>query len=205
MTSSAVHDVDGNLITCDMLYYGYTLGCFPMSASRGEPFAWYKSNERAIVTWDQVRCPRSLKKVMAHKPYRIEFDHDFSAVMNACAERDETWIGHGIQQLFEELFQRGFAHCVGAYDSHDSLVGGCYGLALGDIFCGESMFHRAPDASKICVWKLMQCLQAAGFYGLDCQQQSDHMARFGAYEIDDREYQELLDRHVRGKPPRTLY
>ena len=141
---------------------------------------------------------------MARRPYRVAFDTDFSEVMNACAERDETWIGHGIQHLFEQLFQRGLAHCVAAYDDDDQLVGGCYGLALGHIFCGESMFHRAPDASKICVWELMQALQQCGFQALDCQQQSDHMARFGAHEISDAEYQDLLDRHVRGHAPLSL-
>ena len=114
MNLSPVRDVDGNVVNAEILYYGYTLGCFPMADSREGAFAWYRPNKRAIVTWDSVRCPRSLKKVMARQPYRIEFDGAFAAVMNACAERDETWIGHGIQQLFERLFQRGIAHCVAA-------------------------------------------------------------------------------------------
>ena len=163
MSLSSVKDADGNVVDVNMLYYGYTLGCFPMADSREGAFSWYRPSERAIITWDALRCPRSLRKVMAKRPYDIRFDHDFSAVMNACAERDETWIGQGIQHLFEQLFQLGLAHCVSAYDENGELVGGCYGLALGEIFCGESMFHRAPDASKICVWELIQVLQHNGF------------------------------------------
>lgn len=193
MNSSPIRDRDGYPVDAHLVLRAYAAGCFPMADSRDGRLAWYRPETRAIITWDRLRCPRSLRKVMAHQPFRLAFNQDFGAVVSACADRRETWIGWDIQHLFENLHEQGHAHCVAAYDAAGALVGGCYGLALGRLFCGESMFHRASDASKIAVWYLIQGLQDAGFQALDCQQQSDHMQRFGAYEITAEDYQILLD------------
>lgn len=187
-----ITDRDGYNIDPHTVLAAYANGCFPMADHRQGRLAWYRPLERAIITWDRLKCPRSLRKVMAHKPYRIAIDEDFSAVVSACAEREDTWISHDIQALYEQLYALGHAHSVAAYDQQGRLQGGCYGLALGGIFCGESMFHRATDASKICVWELLQHLQKRGFLALDCQQQTDHMRRFGAYEVDHQAYDALL-------------
>ncbi|TVR08720.1 MAG: leucyl/phenylalanyl-tRNA--protein transferase [Planctomycetota bacterium] len=185
-------DRSGHVIDPATVLAAYAHGCFPMAEHRHGRLAWYRPEERAIITWDRLKCPRSLRKVMAKKPFKIVFDHDFSAVVSACAQRPDTWISEDIQTLYEQLYALGDAHCVAAYDHHGSLVGGCYGLSVGAIFCGESMFHRAPDAAKACVWELLQHLRARGFLALDCQQQSEHMRRFGAYEIDHDTYAALL-------------
>lgn len=190
-----VYDAEGYPVDADLVLRAYAQGCFPMSESRDGRLSWYRPTNRAIITWDRLRIPRSLRKTLAKNPFQLALNRDFSAIVSACAERSETWIGRDIQLLFEELHRRGHAHCVAAYDGDGRLVGGCYGLALGRIFCGESMFHLVNDASKACIWHLTQQLQRGGFVLLDCQQQSPHMSRFGAYEIPDQEFQCLLDRY----------
>lgn len=187
-----IRDRDGNPVDAAMVMRAYQVGCFPMCDDRAGRLAWYRPPTRAIITWDHLRCPRSLRKVMARRPYSIAFDQDFAAVIKACAQRSETWIGRDIEALFIELFTLGVAHSVAAFDQQGDLVGGCYGLALGGLFCGESMFHRRADASKICVWELLQHLRTRGFHALDCQQQSEHMRRFGAREISAAAYTQLL-------------
>jgi len=132
--------------------------------------------------------------VMKHQPYRISTDSAFAQVIAACAERTTTWISHDIEKLYIELHRRGHAHSLEAWNEQDQLVGGLYGLAIGGCFCGESMFHRADDAAKICVVTLVEKLRARGFRLLDCQQQTPHMERFGAYEVSDGEYSALLQK-----------
>jgi leucyl/phenylalanyl-tRNA--protein transferase len=134
------------------------------------------------------------------RPYSITIDRAFAKVISACADRESTWISADIEGLYTMLHEQGHAHSVEAWDAGGDLVGGCYGLAIGGIFCGESMFHQAPDASKLCVMALVARLQANGFAVLDCQQQTPHMERFGAYEIDEKTYQRLLEEHHAPRP-----
>lgn len=189
-----VKDADGNPVTPDVILNAYWQRCFPMADTRRGRFRWYRPATRAVITWDAWKVPESLDKVIRNKrPYRITFDGDFPAVIAQCAERDSTWISLGIEKLYVALHRLGVAHSVEAWDAEGNLVGGLYGIALGACFCGESMFHRAPDASKICVVHLVRHLQERGFRLLDCQQQTPHMERFGAREIPDGEYAALLD------------
>lgn len=183
-----VRDIDGVVITPELLLQAYANRCFPMADHRDGPIGWYRPARRAIITWDRFTVPRSLAKTARRKPYRITCDQAFERVIAACADRRTTWISHGIEQLYVELHRLGIAHSVEAWDGSGVLVGGCYGLALGGCFSGESMFHRADDAAKLCVLFLVRRLQAQGFALLDCQQQTPHMERFGAYEVTDRAY-----------------
>jgi leucyl/phenylalanyl-tRNA--protein transferase len=188
-----VRDADGNEVTPQVIINAYWQRCFPMADTRRGRFRWYRPATRAVITWDAWKVPDSLDKVIRNRrPYRITFDADFPAVIAACAERDETWISLGIEKLYIALHDLGLAHSVEAWDANNRLVGGLYGVVLGACFCGESMFHRAPDASKICAVHLVRRLQASGFKLLDCQQQNPHMGRFGAREISDEVYAELL-------------
>jgi len=189
-----VRDADGNAVTPEVIINAYWQRCFPMAEPRRGGFRWYRPATRAVITWDAWKIPDSLNKVIRNRqPYRITFDVDFPAVISACAQRDETWISLDIEKLYVALHALGLAHSVEAWDAENKLVGGLYGVVLGAAFCGESMFHRAPDASKICAVHLVQRLQTSGFRLLDCQQQTPHMGRFGAREIPDADYEHLLD------------
>lgn len=187
-----VRDVDGHPITPDTVLTAYRQRCFPMAESRGGPIAWYRPQLRAVITWDRFAVPRSLAKVLRKEPYRITVDRCFPQIIAACSERDSTWISHDVEALYVELHRQGHAHSVEAWSPAGDLVGGLYGLAIGGCFCGESMFHRAPDASKACVVHLVARLRERGFAMLDCQQQTPHMERFGAYEVQDRVYARML-------------
>lgn len=187
-----VRDIDGHPITPETVLTAYQQRCFPMAESRGGPIAWYRPQMRAVITWDRFTVPRSLAKVLRKEPYRITVDRCFPQVIAACAERDSTWISHDVEALYVALHRQGHAHSVEAWDADGALVGGLYGLAIGGCFCGESMFHRAADASKACVVHLASRLQERGFAMIDCQQQTPHMERFGAYEIADRTYARML-------------
>ena len=195
-----VIDADGSVVTPELVLEAYRLRCFPMAEERGGPLRWYRPTRRAIITWDRFKIPDSLGKRLRNRPYTITVDRDFPAVIAACAERASTWISHDIEALYTELHRRGHAHSLEAWDAGGALVGGLYGLAIGGCFCGESMFHRADDAAKMCVVRLVEILRARGFALLDCQQQTPHMQRFGAYEIDDRAYAALLDAAQEERP-----
>jgi leucyl/phenylalanyl-tRNA--protein transferase len=187
-----VHDVDGNPVSPATVLEAYAQRCFPMADHRHGPFAWFRPSERAVITWESWKVPRSLAKTWRRHPYRLTCDTAFDAVIEACADRSETWINHDIDTLYRALHRLGIAHSIEAWDHRDRLVGGCYGLALGGCFCGESMFHRAADAAKLAVVQLVRHLRAGGFQLLDCQQQTPHMARFEAQEISDARYADLL-------------
>ena len=195
-----VLDGDGNPITPEVVLEAYRARCFPMADDRDGRFYWYRPQQRAVITWDRYRIPRSLRKVMRKRPYAISFDRAFERVIAECAARDETWISRDIEALYQALHHRGLVHSVEAWDAQGRLVGGLYGLCLGGVFCGESMFTRADDAAKLCVVELCDRLQANGFGCLDCQQQTPHMARFGAVEIDDSAYASLLLLHAVPRP-----
>ncbi|MEK7413772.1 MAG: leucyl/phenylalanyl-tRNA--protein transferase [Planctomycetota bacterium] len=192
MAETDIRDVDGQPITPETVLIAYAQRCFPMADDRHGRIAWYRPQRRAIITWDRYKIPDSLAKFLRRIPYRITVDTAFSAVITACAARTSTWISLDVERLYTELHQRGIAHSVEAWNPAGELVGGLYGLQLGACFAGESMFHRANDASKACVVALVNHLRQRGFRMLDCQQQSEHMRRFGAYEISDRVYAKML-------------
>lgn len=187
-----VIDADGALVTPDLVLEAYRQRCFPMADGRDGRLRWYRPLRRAVITWDRWTIPRSLAKRVRQQPYTITVDRAFDRVVAACSARATTWISPDIELLYGALHRRGQAHSFEAWDAAGELVGGLYGLRLGCCFCGESMFHRADDAAKLCVVALVERLQARGFQLLDCQQQTPHMARFGAYEIDDAAYAQLL-------------
>jgi leucyl/phenylalanyl-tRNA---protein transferase len=196
-----VMDAEGHPITPQVILNAYWQRCFPMAETRRGRFNWYRPETRAVITWDAWKVPESLQKVIRNqRPYHITIDSAFARVIALCAERDSTWISLGIEKLYVALHQLGVAHSVEAWNPAGELVGGLYGIALGGCFCGESMFHRAPDASKICVVTLVAHLRARGFRLLDCQQQTPHMQRFGAREIPDSAYAQLLAECAEPRP-----
>lgn len=186
-----VRDADGHPVSPELVLTAYRQGCFPMAEERDGRFSWFRPRHRAIITWDRWKVPRSLAKTARRQPFTLTIDRDCPTVIATCARRDETWICHDIEALYVALHRQGHVHSVEAWDG-ERLVGGLYGLALGGCFCGESMFHDADDAAKLCVMHLVAHLQARGFTLLDCQQQTPHMERFGAHEVTAEDYTRLL-------------
>ncbi len=173
-------------LSTELLEACYRAGAFPMADGYGR-VEFYRSDPRAVLELNSLHVSKSLARVIRQGKYEIHFDRDFEAVIRACADREETWINAEIQRSFVQLHKEGKAHSVEAYKDHQ-LVGGLYGVALGGAFMGESMFSRMPDASKVCLFHLVERLRERGYALLDCQIQNDHLARLGAVEISDKEY-----------------
>lgn len=183
----------------------YTLGIFPWY-SEGQPILWHSPDPRFVVFADQFRVPRSLRKVIKRAPYELSLDRAFADVITACADayrpdQSGTWITGEMGQAYTELHRLGFAHSVEAWRDGE-LVGGLYGVCVGHMFFGESMFARADDASKIAFVALFRQLERWGFDVLDSQVYTDHLARFGARDIPRDSYLDLLRERVRDPRPR---
>ncbi|HSL00027.1 MAG TPA: leucyl/phenylalanyl-tRNA--protein transferase [Rubrobacteraceae bacterium] len=182
-------------LTPEILEACYRAGAFPMADAYGR-LEFYRSDPRSVLELDALRVSRSLARVIRKGTYEVRVDHDFEAVIRACADRDETWINTEIIDAFVRFHEAGKAHSVEAYRDGE-LAGGLYGVSLGAAFMGESMFSRASDASKVCLVRLVERLRARGFTLLDCQIQNDHLARLGAVEIPEPEYLRRLDHALR--------
>lgn len=156
---------------------------------------WYDPDPRAIIPLDSFHVPRSLLRTIQRGGFEVRFDTVFPAVMQACAEpgpgREKTWISSEIFQAYSELHQLDFAHSVETWIDNQ-LVGGLYGVSLGGLFAGESMFSRVTDASKIALVYLVERLRQRGFALLDTQFMTEHLRRFGTIEIPRAEYKTRL-------------
>lgn len=184
-------------ITPGVLLRAYAAGLFPMAEDAGdEQLFWFDPRQRGVFPLDGLIVSKSLAKSIRAEKLDIRVDSAFEAVLAGCAEsqpgREKTWINETIAALFRELFDMGFAHSVEAWRG-DELVGGLYGLALGGAFFGESMFHRAPNASKICLTYLVARLRRGGYSLLDAQFITPHLESLGAKEISRDEYRHKLE------------
>ena len=185
-------------LTPEILLRAYSIGLFPMAESADDPeIVWVSPELRGILPLDQrFHVSGSLAKFIRKQPFDIRFDHDFPAVMRACAEetpeRPSTWINETIFRLYCALHRMGHAHSVEAYED-GALVGGLYGVSLGSAFFGESMFSRRTNASKVCLVALVERLRARGFTLLDTQFTTDHLKTFGAVDIPKKNYMVLLE------------
>ncbi len=183
-------------ITPDLLLRAYACGIFPMAESPDDPeLHWYEPTRRGIIPLDGFHMSRSLAKRVRANVFEVVADRDFAAVIAGCAApapgRENTWINGTIRDLYGALFRMGRCHTVEAYRDGE-LVGGLYGVSLGRAFFGESMFHRATDASKVALVHLVARLRRGGYRLLDAQFVTKHLATFGAIEIDRALYQTLL-------------
>lgn len=173
----------GGDLSPERLVHAYSRGCFPWY-SDGSPILWHCPDPRFVLEPAHLHVPRSLEKTLRKGTFSFAFDEAFADVIGACARARRpgqrgTWITADMEAAYIELHRLGFAHSVEAYaDGH--LVGGLYGVALGRIFFGESMFAKAPDASKAAFVTLVRRLSAAGYGLIDCQQETQHLERFGA-------------------------
>lgn len=189
-------------ITPDILLRAYAAGIFPMAESADDPgLFWLEPKRRGVLPLDGVHIPRRLARTVRADPFIIKADQDFDAVITGCAEaadgRNSTWINGRIRELYGQLFDLGHCHTIEAYDDEGRLVGGLYGVRLGAAFFGESMFHRARDASKVALVHLVARLRAGGFRLLDTQFVTPHLAQFGTVEISRAAYLGRLNAAVR--------
>src|SRR5215469_6545943 len=168
----------------------YAQGIFPMADHTGR-IRWYAPDPRAILEHHNLHISRSLRATLRKGVYEVHMDTDFETVMRCCAEREETWINQSFIAAYTQLHYAGFAHCVEAWKDGE-LVGGLYGVALGGAFMGESMFARAPDASKVCLVALVEHLKARGYVLHDTQFTTSHLVSLGVTEVPRREYERRL-------------
>ena len=169
----------------------YRNGIFPWY-SPGEPILWWSPNPRMVLVPSEFKLARSLRRTLRAGPHRVTLDRCFPAVIRACARTPRkgqagTWISNEMQAAYCALHELGVAHSVETW-LDDKLVGGLYGLAIGKMFYGESMFSHASDASKIALAHLARHLDAQGFGLIDCQMTTPHLASLGAREIARREF-----------------
>lgn len=176
----------GGDLSPQRIVQAYRNGIFPWY-SRGEPILWWSPDPRMVLIPSELRLSRSLRKTLRKGNYRIELDSHFPAVIRACAKaprngQNGTWITAEMQDAYRKLHELGFAHSVETWVD-DTLVGGLYGLAIGKMFYGESMFSHATDASKIALAHLTRFLDTQGYGLIDCQMNTPHLASLGAREI----------------------
>jgi leucyl/phenylalanyl-tRNA--protein transferase len=183
-----------------LLLRAYASGIFPMADEEGH-INWYAPDPRAIIEHADFRRSRSLRAAIRQGRYEVRFDTAFEAVMRACADRPETWINDEFIRAYTALHRAGFAHSVEAWRD-GQLVGGLYGVSIGGLFCGESMFSRARDASKVCLAALIDRLIARGFVLHDVQFITPHLTSLGASLIPRAEYERRLMLAIR--VPRIL-
>lgn len=177
----------GGDLSIERLLLAYSSGIFPWP-ERNAPLLWWAPPERAIIEPQNLHVGRSLRKLVRRGEFTVRADHDFAAVIRACASvprrgQRGTWILPAMIDAYVRLHQAGYAHSIEAYRDGE-LCGGLYGVSLGGCFFGESMFSRVDNASKVAFVVLAAQLVAWGFDLIDAQVQNDHLERFGVYPVD---------------------
>ena len=184
------------VITPRILLNAYRQGIFPMADADDEEIYWYDPNPRAILPLDdRFHVSRRLRRTIRQGNFEIRMDSKFRQVMRFCAEttpdRKRTWISEEIIDLYYSLHKSGYAHSVETWRD-GKLIGGLYGVSVGGLFAGESMFSRATDSSKVALVHLIEHLRSKGFVLLDIQFMTSHLKRFGAINIPRKEYHRRL-------------
>ncbi|MFT5122840.1 MAG: leucyl/phenylalanyl-tRNA--protein transferase [Kiritimatiellia bacterium] len=180
------------------LFDAYSRGIFPWPSEPGAPMEWHCPNPRAILFFEDMHIPRSLSREAKARrsDYRYSIDEAFEEVITACSEIErgpynQSWIFQDVIDAYVRMHRRGLAHSVEVWDG-DELIGGLYGMSVGNVFTGESMFHRRSNASKLAVLHLIEVLQARGLTWLDIQVMTPHFERFGAVHISRTWFLRLL-------------
>ncbi|QIQ87056.1 leucyl/phenylalanyl-tRNA--protein transferase [Erythrobacter sp.] len=198
-------------IPVETLLLAYRSGIFPMADRRDDQdIFWVEPRDRAILPLDGLHVSKSLRKVLRRDTFSVTVNQCFEEVVRACAEprpgHPETWISERIVQSYCGLHRAGHAHsieCWTGQGAERALVGGLYGVSFDRVFCGESMFSRADNASKVALCWLVALMREAGFVLLDCQFMTDHLASMGALEITQAEYMKRVAA-ARGEPRASL-
>jgi leucyl/phenylalanyl-tRNA--protein transferase len=196
--NTALEDPDGLLaaggnLEPKTLLSAYYQGIFPWY-SQGDPLLWWSPSVRCLIKPEELHISKSLKKMIRQKDFTISFDQSFEAVITACSRADtdqETWIDQEMIDAYSELHQLGHAHSVEVWRDN-KLIAGAYGVAIGAVFCGESMFSRQPSSSKIALAYLSKYLINLGFNWIDCQLGTDHLLSMGAQLLSRNKFLQLL-------------
>jgi leucyl/phenylalanyl-tRNA--protein transferase len=195
-----------NDLAPERLLAAYRSGIFPWY-SAGQPVLWWSPDPRMVLFTDALKVSRSLGKTVRQQRFAVRVDTAFDEVMRACAaprpEQGGTWITDAVRAAYARLHRMGHAHSVESWRD-GRLVGGLYGVAIGRMFFGESMFARETDASKVALVHLVRQLRAWGFPMIDCQQQTAHLASLGARPIPRASFAKELARLVHSSPPIPL-
>ena len=170
----------------ELVLKAYQAGIFPMGSDDGL-IRWYSPDPRCIIDLDNFHPPKRLLRTYRKNIFDLSFNKAFPEVLSACADRETTWITQDFIDVYTQLYQEGYAHSVEAFQN-SKLVGGLYGVSIGGAFMGESMFHTATDASKVCLVHLVHRLKERGFILLDCQYMTKHLNTLGAVLIPRQTY-----------------
>lgn len=188
----------GGDLSAARLISAYRHGCFPWYQA-GQPLLWWSPDPRTVLFPPDLHVSRSLAKTLRKTPLRVTYDQAFERVILACAgprrDADGTWITAEMRQAYQQLHTQGWAHSVEVWDS-DQLVGGLYGIAMGKLFFGESMFSHVDNASKIGFVTLVRDLAAWGFVMIDCQMQTAHLQSLGASSLSRERFSEYLAKYL---------
>ncbi|WP_425099690.1 leucyl/phenylalanyl-tRNA--protein transferase [Tropicibacter sp. S64] len=186
-------------VTPDLLLHAYRSGIFPMAEHRDDPeIFWVDPRRRGIIPLDGFHISRSLAKALRRDDYLVTLNRDFAGVLEGCADRPETWINPEITDLYGELHALGHVHSLEVW-MENVLVGGVYGVTIGRAYCGESMFSRRTNASKIGLAWLVDLLRRTGFTLFDTQFLTSHLASLGGQEITRGGYRERLAEALEGE------
>ena len=199
----ASRDNLGVEITPEVLLKAYACGIFPMAESADDnALYWLEPELRGVISLDHFHVPGRLARTVRSDRFTVAVNRDFEAVIAGCAApkpgRGRTWINDRIRNLYRKLHDRGHCHSIEVYEDGE-LAGGLYGVSLARAFFGESMFHRARDASKVALVHLVARLRAGGFRLLDTQFVTDHLKTFGAVEVARKQYHKLLAEALTGE------
>ncbi|WP_017445976.1 leucyl/phenylalanyl-tRNA--protein transferase [Gayadomonas joobiniege] len=184
----------GGDLTVERLVCAYRNGIFPWF-NPNEPILWWSPDPRGVIEPKQISPSRSTRKTCKRNAYQFTLNYNFSDVIKACANarsaQEGTWISQTMMQAYIRLHQAGYAHSIEVWQDK-KLVGGLYGVQIGQVFCGESMFHYADNASKAAFHQLGQHCLAANIQLIDCQMQNDHLASLGVYELPRKTFLQQL-------------
>ncbi len=180
------------------LLLAYTRGIFPWS-NPDEPIIWWSPDPRYVIYPEDLRIKRSMRPYLNQRRFGVSYDTCFAEVIDACmhsprqGQQVGSWIGEDLKRGYIDLHKAGFAHSAEVWDQDGQLVGGLYGVAVGKVFCGESMFTRVNNASKYGFIHLVKNLQARGYWLIDCQMPTPHLTSLGAVAISRREFTRTLE------------
>lgn len=202
-TSLALEDPNGLLavggdLTPEWLLLAYSKGIFPWF-NPGEPILWWSPDPRSVLFIEDLKVSKNLAKLMRQEKFSVTFDHAFQEVMKACAsierkDQDGTWITRGMYRAYSKLHEMGYAHSVEVW-FEGKLVGGLYGVALGKVFFGESMFSAMSNTSKVALVALSEKLAEWGFRFIDTQVETEHLKSLGASLIERKDFELLVQEH----------